>query len=48
MEQNMNSQSITIDELVASSRWPTELQRTSFEGEGFEGALADRINREGP
>lgn len=36
MEQNTNSQSITIDELVPPSLWFAELQRISFEGERFE------------
>ena len=44
----LNSQSITIDDLMAPSHWPTEIQRTRFEGMRFGGTQADRIRREGP
>ena len=41
----LNSQSITIDELLAPSHWPTEIQRTCFEGMCFGSTRADRIRR---
>ncbi len=48
MEQNTNMQSITIDELVASSRQLTKIHVIGFEGMSFESSQVDRISREGP
>jgi hypothetical protein len=45
MEQNMNLQSITVDELVAPSNWSTEIQRTGLEGMRFERIGVDRTTR---
>lgn len=47
MEQNVNSQSITIDELVAPSNWHAKIHRIGLEGMRLE-STRDRISREGP